>query len=127
MASAKLDLVNQLRILHKKLGAKQTCIEARINKLEDGKTIRDNRRKEILLKEVKIILAKLHETDKRLVRDLKSEVFDHMRSMSKIEREISSLIDLVKVSDSKDMDTMTEAVTEVTKAVDKLGLDDISR
>ena len=53
MAAVKLDLVNQLRALQAKMKAHQELVEVGVDKLEEGKTIRDNKRKEILLKEIK--------------------------------------------------------------------------
>ena len=126
MAAVKLDLVNQLRALQAKMKAHQELVEVGVDKLEEGKTIRDNKRKEILLKEIKIILGVLHDTDKRLIRNLKSEVFDHIRSISKVEKEVSRVIELVKCSDTKDMNTMNSAVRDVTEQVMSLGMEDMA-
>ena len=93
-----------------------------MDKLEEGKLTRDNKRKEILLKEVNIVLASLHETDKKLVGNLKSEIFDHNRLVMEIEKEVWKLIDLVVCSDTKDMDTMNEAVVEVIQQTPHSGV-----
>ena len=122
MASAKLDMVNQLRALEIKLKKHEEEIEAGVDRLETGKKNRGVMTKEILLKEVKAFLANLNELDNRLVKDMKSEVFDCLREMGKVGKEIPKLIESVKASDSKDMDTMLEAVEEVKKQVDRMEL-----
>ena len=113
MGTVKLDLVNKLYVVLNKLKMQHEAVEKAMDKLEEEKLTRDNKRKEVLLQEIKLVLASLHETDKKLVRNLKSEIFDHNRLVIKLEKEVSKLIDLVNCSNSKDMDTMNEAVMDV--------------
>jgi hypothetical protein len=127
MASVKLDVVNKLRALHNNLKQQEKQIQEGMDRLENERKQRDIRRKEILLHEVKTVLASLHETDRKLVKDLKSDVFDQLRAMSKVEREVLKLLEAVKVTNNQDMDTMAEVVGEVTRQVDGLDLDNFSR
>ena len=53
--------------------------------MENSKKGRDMKRKEILLREMKLILAKLDEEDKRVMGELKSEAFDLIRVSNKYE------------------------------------------
>jgi len=76
-------------ILH--LRETKCTIEDAISNLERGKKIRDVRRKEILLSEMKQALSVLAETDNKVVKDLKGEAFDMIRSMGKIIDEASSV------------------------------------
>ena len=54
-----------------------------------------------MLIEVKKILANFHDADKNLVKDLKNEVFDQLRAMNKVEKEVAMMIDTVKVTDNQ--------------------------
>ena len=60
-------------------------IETSITSMENSKKGRDVKRKEILLREMKLILAKLDEEDKRVMGELKSEAFDLIRVSNKYE------------------------------------------
>jgi hypothetical protein len=127
MASAKLEVVNKLRALNNNLKYQEEQIQEGIDRMENEKKNRDIKRKEILLHEVKTVLASLHETDKKIVKDLKSDVFDQLRAMSKVQREVEKLLQEVKVTNNQDMDTMEEVVAEVTRQVDGLDLENFSR
>ena len=66
-------------------------IEMSVINMENSKKDRDKRRKEILLKEMKIILAKLDQEDKTVMGELKGEAFDLLRLSHKFEEELQSL------------------------------------
>jgi len=71
------------------LKATKCAIEDAMGNLERGKKARDFRRKEILLTEMKQVLAMLSETDNKVVKDLKGEAFDMIRSISKVIDEVN--------------------------------------
>jgi len=71
------------------LKATKCAIEDAMDNLERGKKARDVRRKEILLTEMKQVLAMLSETDNKVVKDLKGEAFDMIRSISKVIDEVN--------------------------------------
>jgi uncharacterized protein YpuA (DUF1002 family) len=123
----KATLLNQLRSLQEKLREHEIRIETGVDAFENGKAGRDSKRKEILLHEVKQILSNLHETDKKQVKDLKSDVFDQLRAVAKVEKETARLVEVVKTASSHDLDTMEEAVNEVNQRVEELQLEAFSR
>ena len=127
MAVIKATLVNQLRSLQEKLKGQESRIEIGVDKLENGKGGRDSKRKEIILNELKQILSSLHETDKKQVKELKSEVFDQLRAVAKVERETARLLEVVKAASPQDLATMEEAVREVNQRVEELQLEAFSR
>jgi len=71
------------------LKATKCAIEDAMDNLERGKKARDVRRKEILLTEMKQALAMLSETDNKVVKDLKGEAFDMIRSIGKVIDEVN--------------------------------------
>lgn len=127
MTLMKATLLNQLRSLQEKLREHDLRIETGVDAFENGKAGRDSKRKEILLHEVKQILSNLHETDKKQVKELKSDVFDQLRAVAKVEKETARLVEVVKTASSQDLDTMEEAVNEVNQRVEELQLEAFSR
>ena len=127
MAVKKTALVTQLSGLQEKLKEQKRRIETGVDDMENKKGDRDSKRKEIILKEAKEILASLRETDKRQVEELKSEAFDHLRAVSKAGRESKVLLECVEDALPQDLDTMEEAVTEVNQMVEELQREDFSR
>ena len=83
----------ELESLQESIESRKSEIENRVDKLEEGKKARDVRKREILLKEMKQVLAKLNEVDKNIVKDLKGEAFDFLRGMRKINEEIAAFKD----------------------------------
>ena len=75
----KLKVVNRLRSLCTKLEAESTEMKEAIEELEQGRRERDEARKKLLLAEIKVVIATLHDTDKSLIKDVKCEVFDKLR------------------------------------------------
>ena len=127
MTLMKATLLNQLRSLQEKLREHEMRIETGVDAFENGKAGRDSKRKEILLHEVKQILSNLHETDKKQMKELKSDVFDQLRAVAKVEKETARLVEVVKTASSQDLDTMEEAVNEVNQRVEELQLEAFSR
>ena len=79
------DVGGEMRDLWVKLSHVRRDIETSISSMENSKKGRDMKRKEILLREMKLILAKLDEEDKRVMGELKSEAFDLIRVSNKYE------------------------------------------
>ena len=71
------------------LRATKCAIEDAMGNLERGKKARDVGRKEILLTEMKQVLAMMAENENKVVKDLKGEAFDMIRSISKILDEVN--------------------------------------
>ena len=64
------DVAREREILLDKLSKARKSIELGITNMENSKKERDKRKKEIVLKEMKRILAKLDEEDKQVVGEL---------------------------------------------------------
>ena len=90
-----------LRSLCTKLEAESNEMKEALKKLEQGRRERDEARKKLLLAEIKAVIATLHETDKNLIKDMKSEVFDKLRDISKVEKDAKDIILLEDVLSPK--------------------------
>ena len=95
MAYDHSELTFELNDVYRKLQEKKRAIEIGVDNLENGKKIRDVQKKEILLREMKQVLAILNDTDTKIVKDLKGEAFDLLRSISKISEAATALKNIV--------------------------------
>ena len=85
------DVVREREVLLDKLTRAKKNIELGITNMEISKKDREKRRKEIVLKEMKRILAKLDEEDKKVVGELKSESLDMLRLCHVLEEELKMI------------------------------------
>ena len=113
--------MQELHEICESLNRTKLAIEDGVEKLEIGKKIRDIKRKEILLSEMKQVLGVMAETDHRIVRDLKGEAFDKMTSLSKIADDIASL--KAMLANKCQYDAYLEFVT-IKNKFKSLGLDE---
>ena len=93
MAEQRAALLNKLTSLQDKLRAHKVLIETAVDKLDNEKGERDLRRREILLQESKQVLSSLHESDEKMVKELKSEAFDKLRAVRKAKNETARLLE----------------------------------
>ena len=93
MAELRAALLNKLTSLQDKLRAHKVLIETAVDKLDNEKGERDLRRREILLQESKQVLSSLHESDEKMVKELKSEAFDKLRAVRKAKNETARLLE----------------------------------
>ena len=100
------------------------AIEDGVDNLERGKKMRDLKRKEILVAEMKQALATLAETDTKIVKDLKGEAFDMIRSVSKIFEEAKSMEDSLGDNHSLDAQKKVESLKDQMR---RLGMDEFLR
>ena len=100
--ASEVNTVDVLENLASCLRKKKVEIEAGVDNLEEEKMTREMKKKEILLREMKHIVAKLNEIDKKVVKDLKGEAFDFIRSI----RSMTNKIDVMKDSLKDASDTM---------------------
>ena len=91
------DVVREREVLLDKLSRAKKSIELGITNMETSKKDRDKRKKEIVLKEMKRILAKLDEEDKKVVGELKSESLDMLRQCNSFEEEIKRISSSISV------------------------------
>ena len=96
-SSRNADVVREREILLDKLSQAKKSIELGITKMENSKKDRDKRKKEIVLKEMKCILAKLDEEDKKVMGELKSESLDMLRRCNMFEEEIKMISSSISV------------------------------
>ena len=124
---AQAGMVGDLRELQKKLKEQGGLISKGFKRGESEKKERDQKRKEIVLEELKAALKTLHTIDSDLVKDMKSEVYDKKESIESIDEKVTSLIKSVKNSEVEDEKWMRAAVEELTKQVTELQLEQFSR
>jgi len=113
----------ELSEVYKKLQGKKRAIEIGVDNLENGKKIRDVQKKEILLREMKQVLTKLNDADTMIVKDLKGEAFDLLRSISKMSEAATELKDIVN-NGTKEGAEIKDDVEALKDKVNKLGMDD---
>ena len=113
--------MQELHDLCKNLNGTKWAIEDGVDKLEKGMKVRDLKRKEILLSEMKQVLGLMAETDNRIVKDLKGEAFDMMRSLNRIADDIASLRAIL--AENPLYDAQLEFVT-IKNKFKSLGLDE---
>ena len=70
-----------------KLKGLKDSVHKSISVMEETKVTRETKRKEIMLKEMKIILCKLNENEKKVISETKSEAFDVIGNVSRLEEE----------------------------------------
>ena len=108
MAELRAALLNKLTSLQDKLRAHKVLIEAAVDKLYNEKGERDLRRREILLQESKQVLSSLHESDEKMVKELKSEAFDKLRALRKAKKETARLLEGMEAAVPQAHDTVEE-------------------
>ena len=124
---AQAAMVGDLRELQKKLKEQGGLISRGFKRVESEKEARDQKRKRIVLEELKAALKTLHEMDSQLVKDMKSEVYDKKEAIESIDEKVTSLIKSVKSSEEEDEECMRAAVEDLTKQVADLQLEQFSR
>eukprot|EP00092_Neocalanus_flemingeri_P096695 GFUD01123131.1.p1 GENE.GFUD01123131.1~~GFUD01123131.1.p1 ORF type:complete len:308 (-),score=86.57 GFUD01123131.1:670-1494(-) len=92
--------------------------------MEEGKKARDVKKKEILLKEMKKILAKLNEVDMKVVKDVKGEAFDYLRSMNKIDIEVAAIKETITNAPVDDEKRCRTEVNAIRAKVENLGMEE---
>ena len=91
----KEEMKMELQVARNKLKTYQSSIHKGMKNLESQRVDREKTRKEILLREMKTILAKLNQDEAKVIGDLKSEAFDvdvghHLRVLEEeVEAEIN--------------------------------------
>eukprot|EP00092_Neocalanus_flemingeri_P016904 GFUD01018283.1.p1 GENE.GFUD01018283.1~~GFUD01018283.1.p1 ORF type:complete len:1018 (+),score=268.26 GFUD01018283.1:39-3092(+) len=120
----KEDLASELQHLQEGIFKKKCEVEDGVDKMEEGKKARDVKKKEILLKEMKKILAKLNEVDMQVVKDVKGEAFDYLRSMNKIDIEVAAIKETVTNAPVDDERSCRTEVNAIRTKVENLGMEE---
>ena len=109
MHSKRQNIFNRLEILDKEAGA------------------RDQRRKEVMLREMKRVLALLTETEKNLVTEFKAEVMDKMALVSRLSETFRKLRDDISIAVMKEKTEnvfkLNEDLETLKKQFDEVDLD----
>ena len=95
MSGNKSETTLELQDVCSKLQETKSAIEVGVDSLESGKKARDVQKKEILLRQMKQVLATLNDTETNVIKDLKGEAFDLIKSISKISGALSALQEIV--------------------------------
>ena len=119
VASSSLDLVLERKNLQDKLTSLRRSIEAGVEGMEKTKEGRDLRRKECVLKVMKMILANLEAQDREVMNEMKSEAFDLLRLFNKFETELSQLSSAIS-SSQDDGSQLLSDIRVLDKKVDRL-------
>ena len=107
-------MILELHDIQRSLQVKKSAVEIGVDNLEEGKKVRDIKKKEFLLNEMKQILAKLNEIDKKAVKDLKGDALDFIHCVKKMTDEIAILKDSLKTApklDQKESKWKAELIT----------------
>ena len=119
-----LDLVmERKKNLEDKLANLRKSILVGIDGMERSKEVRDRRRKECVLKVMKMILANLEAQDKEVMSQMKSEAFDLLRVCNKSESDLDELS--FTLNDISEEDISTDALSyirDLDRQVDDLGI-----
>ena len=97
----------EIQDLQAQIQYKKSEIEQFVDKMEDGKKSRERARKELLLREMKLILGRMKVAEDKVTKELKNEAFDNVRNLGRIHKRLLKLEDLVQSSSSSNA-SMTE-------------------
>ena len=118
-----LDLVmERKKNLEDKLANLRKSIVAGIDGMERSKEVRDRRRKECVLKVMKMILANLEAQDKEVMSQMKSEAFDLLRVCNKSEAELDELSSALSNSEEDISHDVLSYIQDLDRKVDGLGI-----
>jgi len=122
--SWKDQMMEELQSLQESVRDTKVSIETGVDLLEEGIKARDVERRKILLCEMKKLLGKLNEVDKRIMKDLKGEAFDFLRNMRRVSDEIETFKAAVVESSPETNRNLRNEVDALTSKVKNLEMDD---
>ena len=109
------------------LQGKRQNIFARIANLDKEAAGRERRRKEVMLREMRLVLALLSETEKNVVIEFKAEVVDKLGLVSKLGESFRELRDEIAISELKNdagkVSKLTEDLESLKKQMAEVDLD----
>ena len=107
----------ELERLEMKLIDSRKELEEEVDHLEGDMKTRDQKRKQLLLMEMKHILIKLNEEDKKIIQDLKGLAFDNLRGLNKVSKKVSELKKLVVKKEEVEVNLRLELDELLSEAV----------
>ena len=120
-------VVGDLEVLKNKLREQRVLISKGFKRVESGMKEREDKRKELVLVEMRETLKTLHEVDSELVKEMKSEVYDQKEAVEKMDEKVTTLIKLVESSEEQDKEWLRAAIKGLTSQVEALQLEQFSR
>ena len=122
MSGNKSEITLELQDVCRKLQEMKSAIEVGVDSLESGKKARDVQKKEILLRQMKQVLATIDDTETNIIKDLKGEAFDLLRSISKISEAATAMKDTVN-NGAQDDAKFKNDIEALKVEANKLGID----
>ena len=95
-------------------------------RVESRKNEREEKRKELVLVELRAALKTLHEMDSELVKEMKSEVYDKKEAVENMDEKVKTLMKSVESSEEEEEELMRAAIKELTDQVAALQLEQFS-
>ena len=126
-APFQVALVGTLKAMKKGLDRQKMVISDCFERAQEQKEERDQRRKKLMINEVKAVLKRLHEEDTELLKELKNEAWDKCKSIEKIERELVNLAERVESCEEEDEEVMKRAVKVAEEEIIDLDIEQFQR
>ena len=120
---AQAAMVGDLEILKNKLKEQRVMMSKGFKRVESRKKEREEKRKELVLVELRAALKTLHEMDSELVKEMKSEVYDKKEAVENMDEKVKTLM---KSVESSEEELMRAAIKELTDQVAALQLEQFS-
>ena len=114
----KMEMIQELQNLRNMLTSFQSDINSKIGLLEYKAKNRENVRREILLKALKLALKRLGEDEKNVISSIKSDAFDMHMTASKLESELRMMEKDLAMAPEDERSWRTEVETLKKKIVD---------
>ena len=126
-APFQVALVGTLKAMKKGLDRQKMVISDCFERAQEQKEERDQRRKKLMINEVKAVLKRLHEEDTELLKELKNEAWDKCKAIEKIERELVNLAERVESCEEDDEEVMKRAVKVAEEEIIDLDIEQFQR
>ena len=126
-APFQVAMVGTLKAMKKGLDRQKRAISDCFERAQEQKEERDQRRKKLVIDEVKAVLKRLHEEDTELLKELKNEAWDKCKSIEKIERELVNLAERVENCEAEDEEVMKRAVKVAEEEIIVLDIEQFQR
>jgi len=122
----KDGMAGELTKLQIIVDSKKRAIEVGVDELENGIKVRETVKRKVLLSEMKKLLAQLNEVDKTIVRDLKGEAFDYLRSIRNLDDEICGLKSSLSYTSDYGIKNCKNKVEKLKEKVAGLDIDEFT-
>jgi len=125
--SWKESALLELNHLESSLRERKNEIEIGVENLEGKKKVRDHERKEILLLEMKHLLSRLNDVDKKVTTNLKADAFDKLRDIGKVTERIVNMRKSFDGLNNGKTDEWKVKIQSIKSDIRKLGIEEFSK